>query len=155
MSVERFEPYLQPIRKSVTVSRPVSETFEVFTAGIARWWPLARYSINESRAKSCGIDPFVSGEVYEVREDGVRCPWGKVLVWEPPHRLVLSWHPGREPEEAQEVEVRFTGVEGSTRVDLEHRNWQKLGEAAAAARKSYDGGWEHVLGEAFVKACAA
>lgn len=155
MSVDRIEPYLEPLRKSVTVGRPVAVAFEVFTAGMARWWPLARYSISQARATSCGIDPFVGGEAYEVRDDGVRCTWGKVLAWDPPHRLVLSWHPGREPDLAQELEVRFSEAADATRVDLEHRGWQKLGEAAAASRESYSGGWEYVLKVAFVEACAA
>jgi uncharacterized protein YndB with AHSA1/START domain len=77
-----------------------------------------------------------------------------VLSWEPPRRFVLSWHPGREPETAQEVEVRFVAVPTGTRVELEHRGWQALGEAAAATRERYAGGWEHV-GEAFVNACGA
>src|SRR6185503_20128896 len=108
MSVEPIQPYLEPVRKSVTVARTPAEAFEVFTAGFARWWPLRTHSIAQERARTCGIDAWVGGEVYEVDDAGVRCAWGRVLAWEPPHRLVLSWHPGMEPEVAQEVELRFT-----------------------------------------------
>jgi len=153
-NVEPIEPYLEPLRKSVTVDRSVAEAFETFTAGLARWWPLERYSISQERAKTCGIEPRAGGEVYEIRDDGVRCVWGKVVAWDPPHRLVLSWHPGREPETAQEVEVRFTEASGKTRVELEHRGWQQLGDRAAASRESYAGGWDYVLGTAFAEACA-
>jgi uncharacterized protein YndB with AHSA1/START domain len=154
MTLDRIEPFLQPLRKSVTVARPPAEAFEIFTARMARWWPLAPYSMSQERAASCAIEPRPGGEVYEVRDDGVRCTWGRVLSWEPPRRFVLSWHPGREPETAQEVEVRFVAVPTGTRVELEHRGWQALGEAAAATRERYAGGWEHV-GEAFVNACGA
>lgn len=153
MTVRRIQPYLEPLRKSVTVSRSPAEAFEVFTAGIARWWPLERYSIAGARARSCVIEPRERGDVYEVDEDGVRHPWGRVLAWEPPHRLVMRWHPGREPEAAQEVEVRFVATAGGTRVELEHRGWQALGEAASEVRERYDGGWNQVVGERFARAC--
>ena len=66
----------------------------------------------------------------------------------------MSWHPGHEPESAQEVEVRFRETpDGTTLVELEHRDWAKLGGGAGEIRKGYDGGWAHVLGECFVKAC--
>jgi uncharacterized protein YndB with AHSA1/START domain len=68
-----------------------------------------------------------------------------VLEWDPPHRLVLSWRPGRPEEAAQEVEVRFHATDGATRVDLEHRAWAALGEDAAKLRGEYDTGWDGVL----------
>ena len=145
-------PSVEPVRVSVTVARPPDEAFEVFTAGIARWWPLRRISIGEARAASCAIEPRVGGEVYEVRDDGQRFPWGRVEVWDPPRRLVMSWHPGRALEVAQEVEVRFTPEGDGTRVDLEHRGWERLGDEAAAVRASYDGGWRSVLGTHFAGA---
>jgi uncharacterized protein YndB with AHSA1/START domain len=90
-----------------------------------------------------------------VRDDGRTFPWGKVKVWQPPSRLVMSWHPGRGPEVAQEVEIRFEAVENGTRVDLEHRDWARLGTEAELVRERYNGGWSEVLGRCFVDACAA
>jgi uncharacterized protein YndB with AHSA1/START domain len=153
-NVENITPYLEPIRKVVTVRRTPSEAFEIFTARLATWWPLARYSIHEQDAVSCGIEPRVGGEVYEVAKDGTRARWGVVLAWEPPTRLVLSWHPGRSPETAQEVEVRFVAVPEGTRVELEHRDWAKLGDRARQARANYEGGWAEVLDRRYVEACA-
>jgi uncharacterized protein YndB with AHSA1/START domain len=151
--VEPIAPYLEPLHKAVTVKRRPEEAFEVFTAGLARWWPLARYSISQERARSCAIEPFVGGAIYEVRDDGERCAWGRVLVWEPPRRFAVTWHPGRDPDTAQEVEVRFLAEGDATRVELEHRGWAKLGERAAETRESYAGGWDVVLGAHFVPAC--
>jgi uncharacterized protein YndB with AHSA1/START domain len=153
MSVEPIQPYLEPVRKKVVVQRTAADAFEVFTARLATWWPLHKFSIGQERARSCVLEPRVGGEVYEVGEDGVRSPWGRVLAWEPPHRLVLSWHPGFEPEAAQEVEVRFTPQGAGTLVELEHRGWAKLGARARDTRESYAGGWEAVLGEFFAGAC--
>ena len=83
--------------------------------------------------------------VYEVRDDGERIAWGWVLEWEPPRRFVMAWHPGSTAEQAQEVELRFTPVPDGTKVDLEHRKWEKLGEGASAAREGYNAGWETVF----------
>lgn len=155
MSVEPIAPYLEPLRKSVRVARPPAEVFSIFTAGIGRWWPLASHSLSRSRAVSCGIEPRVGGDVYELRDDGERYVWGSVLVWEPPARLVLRWHPGREPETAQEVELRFRAEGGGTVVELEHRGWASLGDKAREVREGYDQGWEVVLVQRFAAGAAS
>jgi uncharacterized protein YndB with AHSA1/START domain len=146
MNVERIETYIAPVRKSVRVARDAAGAFDLFTAGIHRWWPLGQYSISQARARSCVVEGRVGGELYEVRDDGERCPWGRVLVWDPPRRLVMTWHPGRAPGDAQEIEVRFSPAGDGTLVELEHRNWQALGEGAAQVRDRYDGGWNEVIG---------
>jgi uncharacterized protein YndB with AHSA1/START domain len=152
-NVEPIEPYLEPLCKSVTVSCSVEHAFEVFTGRIGSWWPLAQYSVGQDRARDCAIEPKVGGEVYEVRDDGERAPWGRVLAWEPPRRFAMTWHPGREADTAQEVEVRFEDTAEGTRVQLEHRGWAVLGEKARETRESYSGGWDHVFGECFAAAC--
>jgi uncharacterized protein YndB with AHSA1/START domain len=153
MSVERVDVDAAPLRLTVTVERPPLEAFHVFTAGMARWWPLRTHSVCRAHAVSCVIEPRAGGAVYEVQDDGQRHAWGRVLEWEPPQRLVLTWHPGRPAAVAQEVEVRFSAEGTGTRVDLEHRGWARLGAFGAEARKSYDGGWRTVLGTHFVQAC--
>lgn len=48
---------------------------------------------------------------YEVGEDESECDWGKVLVWNPPHQVVLAWqisgHWKFDPNLITEVEVKF------------------------------------------------
>ena len=122
-SVENIGPYIAPLRKSVVVRRAPAEAFEIFTGRLASWWPLSRYSIFQADAVTCAIEPRVGGEVFETSSDGARGTWGTVLVWEPPQRFAMSWHPGREAATAQEVEVRFVPVAEGTRVELEHRGW--------------------------------
>ena len=152
--VTSFASYFEPVRKSITVGCSPERAFSVFTAGFSRWWPLATHSLSQSRAIGCGIDPAVGGEVYEVRDDGERIAWGWVIEWEPPRRFVMAWHPGSTPEQAQEVELRFTPVGEGTKVDLEHRKWEKLGESASVAREGYNAGWETVFVQLFARACA-
>ena len=90
-------------------------------------------------------------------EDGSECEWGKVLVWEPPTRVVLGWQLDPDfkfdPNVVTEVEVRFIAEgEGGTRVELEHRNLERFGEHAAKVREAFEspGGWSGLL-ESFAK----
>jgi uncharacterized protein YndB with AHSA1/START domain len=133
------------VRKSLTVAAPPERAFEVFTARIGTWWPLDTHSIGEARARDAVLEGREGGAMYEVMEGGETAPWATVLAWEPPSRLVLSWHVNPEVP-ATEVEVRFTPEGDGTRVVLEHRGWERLGERAEAARDGYDGGWDFVLG---------
>jgi uncharacterized protein YndB with AHSA1/START domain len=78
---------------------------------------------------------------------------GHVRVWQPAERLIVSWEvsaewkPDPRPAVSSEVEVRFTAEAGGrTRVDLEHRNFERMGAAAGEKmRKDVDGGWPHLL----------
>jgi uncharacterized protein YndB with AHSA1/START domain len=135
----------EAVRKTITVDCPVDHAFETFTAGMARWWPLRTHSVGEERAESVEVEPRQGGRVIEHIAGGERSIWADVVVWEPPRRLVLSWYPGRGPDDATEVEVRFEPDGGRTRVELEHRGWDRLGARAGAARTSYDSGWTPVL----------
>lgn len=155
VAVEPFARFFEPLRKSVVVACEPVHAFGVFTERMGMWWPLTGYSLFRERAVNCAIEPHVGGEVFETKDDGERCVWGRVLEWAPPDRLVLSWHPGLSPEQAQEVEIRFTPVAGGTRVDLEHRKWHQLGDRAPGLRGSYDGGWESVLARFAAHACDA
>jgi len=155
MSVEPIGPFIGAIMKTVDVACEPERAFEVFTARMSRWWPLLKYSVGQAQARTCGIEPRVGGSVWEERDDGERSAWGTITVWEPPGRLAFTWHPGRDPETAQEVELRFHPIAGGTRVELEHRGWQKLGAQAARTREGYDTGWDDVLLRHYVPACAS
>ena len=134
------------VRKSVMVRCSVEEAFRVFSEGVATWWPLETHSVGERSAKTCVLEGRVGGRFFERQEDGREELWGTVTAWEPPQRLAFTWHPGRAESTAQEVAIRFTPVDGGTRVELEHRGWEKLGERAEEARNEYESGWDFVLG---------
>lgn len=138
---------IEAVRKSITVDAPPERAFRAFTEGIATWWPLATHSVGAEQAEHVVLEGKEGGRLYERLRSGEEHEWGVVGVWDPPSRLVFSWHPGRGPESAQEIEVRFTAEGASTRVDLEHRGWEQLGERGADMRRSYDSGWDTVLGQ--------
>lgn len=147
-----------PIHKTITVACPVERAFETFTDGIADWWPLPSHSVGGARAESVRFDSGAEGRLVERLSDGTDLVWGYVLAWEPPKRLVISWHPGEDSSrtrihEATEVEVTFTPKADGTRVDLVHRGWERLKERAAEARERYRTGWDPVLAR-YVEATA-
>jgi uncharacterized protein YndB with AHSA1/START domain len=90
------------------------------------------------------MEPRLGGAVYERWREGTE-NWGAVTVWEPPNRLVFSWHPGSDPVEATEVEVTFSPERDGTLVHLEHRGWERLGDRAPEVRAGYGDGWQGVL----------
>lgn len=143
--------YVEPVRKSVRVQAPPSRAFEVFTAGMTRWW-LPKHSINptESPIAEVVIEPWVGGRWYERGIDGSECDWGRVLLWEPPKRLVLAWQINAEirsdPEFVTEVEIRFDPKpSGVTEVILEHRHLERYGDAAPGLPNEIDRVWGILL----------
>jgi uncharacterized protein YndB with AHSA1/START domain len=140
-----------PVRKTLQVKAGQARAFEVFTTGMGRWWPPS-HSIGKSPQKDAVMEPRAGGRWFERGEDGTECDWGRVLVWEPPSRVVLAWQISAEwkfdPGLQTEVEVRFI-AEGPklTRVEFEHRNLERYGDKAEAVRKSIssDGGWPGLL----------
>lgn len=133
------------VRKEITVDAPLETAFRVFTQEIGSWWPLPTHSVFADRARSVEMEPRAGGQIVETSEAGEQSVWGTLTAWEPPHRVSFSWHPGRGPETAQEVEVTFAARGDGTLVRLVHTGWEKLGDAAEEQVRSYDGGWDHVL----------
>ena len=130
------------VRQSVTVDTDVAHAFRVFTEEFDSWWPRTHH-IGKSPMKRAVIEGRVNGRCYSEQEDGTDCDWGTVLVWDPPKRVVLAWQIthqwGYEPDltRASEVEVRFTPIErGATRVDLEHRHFERHGAGGALLRQA-------------------
>jgi uncharacterized protein YndB with AHSA1/START domain len=134
------------LRKSVTVAMPVERAFRLYTEGIATWWPIETHSVAAENAETAVFEGRGGGRLYERATNGEEHVWGTVLVWDPPRRVVHSWHPGRGEETAQEVELVFTPDGEGTRVELAHSGWERLGDRMAEVMASYDTGWDFVLG---------
>jgi hypothetical protein len=143
-----------PIRKSVVVRRKPEEAFSIFTERLSSWWPHKTHSLFKDKTASVVMEPRMGGKLYEVSDSGERKEWGTIVSWDPPRGFVATWHPGMDPANPTEVEMRFMAVPEGTRVDLEHRNWEKLGAKAAESREGYEKGWVGVFEESFVKGCA-
>jgi uncharacterized protein YndB with AHSA1/START domain len=154
------ETTIPTLRGRATVAMPVDEAFRFFTDSFGNWWP-AEYHIGRADMAGAVLEPREGGRWYERGVDGSECDWGRVLAWEPPHRLVVTWQiNGRwqfdpDPSHASEIEVRFTadGADQTT-VELEHRHIDRL----VAGQAIHDtilsgGGWTAIL-ETFAKGAA-
>jgi uncharacterized protein YndB with AHSA1/START domain len=150
---------IAPVRKQVTVTASQQRAFDWFTREMSRWWP-ATHSILRSPLKQYIVEPHAGGRWYAVAEDGSTGQAGYVIEWQPPRKLVLAWQIGGDwqfdPELITEVEVQFIAEsEAVTRVELEHRNLERMGERAAQMRGMVDapGGWSAIL-ESFRESAA-
>lgn len=128
-----------PVRRELVVPAPPATAFALFTAHLGSWWPLAGHSVFGAGATVA----FEGDEVVE-RLGDQRAVWAEVTSFDPPHSLELSWHPGGESSRATEVSVRFTDLDGSTKLSLEHRGWHRLAEPQHT-RDEYEQGWPKVL----------
>jgi uncharacterized protein YndB with AHSA1/START domain len=145
-----FDP--NSVRKVMNVEAPRPIAWRVFTAEMGTWWPLAHYKIGKANAVDAVLEPRVGGRWYERGEDGSTCDWGRVLVWEPPSRLMLTWDINAnwqfDPTLNTEIEVRFI-AEGDdrTRVELEHRRLDRFGPDRDRMRAIFEteGDWGRLL----------
>ena len=139
-------PRLDPVRHAVTVRLGAEDAWRLFTQEMDRWWPLQALSVFETDARRIEVEPREGGEIREIAGDGRTAHWASIVVWEPPGRLVLAWKPNADRSTPTEVEVRFTADGEQTRVELEHRGWERLGPDGDEARHTYATGWPGVLG---------
>jgi uncharacterized protein YndB with AHSA1/START domain len=137
------------IRHAVSVPVPPERAFVAFVEELGAWWP-REYTWSGDVLERIGMEPREGGLCTELGPHGFRCDWGRVLAYEPPHRLVFTWQigPSREPvpdpARATEVEVRF----GDGRVELEHRGFDRPGAGGEDYRAGLasDQGWPYMLG---------
>jgi uncharacterized protein YndB with AHSA1/START domain len=151
---------IAPVRKSIVVAATPLRAFEVFTSEMDKWWPKT-HNIGNAPIARCVMEPFVGGRWYNDLQDGSQVTVGHVRVWEPGQRFVVGWEinaqwkPDSRTQLASEVEVRFVREgENRTRVEVEHRNFERMGaEAGETMRNAVDDGWPGVL-ELFGQAIA-
>jgi uncharacterized protein YndB with AHSA1/START domain len=137
------------IRHQVVVEAPIERAFSVFTDDFGSFKPREHNMLGVDIAETV-FEPREGGHLYDRGVDGSECRWARVLAYEPPDRVVISWdidprwHIETDPAKTSEVEVRFIAeAPDRTRVELEHRNLDRHGEGWEAVREGVDsdGGW--------------
>jgi uncharacterized protein YndB with AHSA1/START domain len=137
------------VQLHVVVHAPIERAFRTFTNEFDRIKPREHNLLGVEIAETV-FEPRVGGHVYDRGVDGRECRWARVLAYEPPHRVVISWDISPQwqietnPERTSEVEIRFIAESADrTRVELEHRNLDRHGEGWQAERDAVrgDGGW--------------
>ncbi|PJJ72139.1 activator of Hsp90 ATPase-like protein [Diaminobutyricimonas aerilata] len=129
-----------PVRQSTIVRADRERTFDVFLDRLAEWWPLDPFSYGGSeRIARITVEHRTGGAVTEHWHDGSSREWGHLLDWAPPHGFTMTWNITGQPTE---VELRFTALpDGTTRVDLEHRGWDRLSAEELVAACALPGGY--------------
>jgi uncharacterized protein YndB with AHSA1/START domain len=142
------------IRHEIVVQAPVERAFSVFTNDFGRFKPREHNLLAVEIAETI-FEPRKGGHLYDRGIDGSECRWARVLAYEPPDRVVISWDIDprwqleTDPERTSEVEVRFIAEAADrTRVELEHRNLDRHGDGWESVREGVDseGGWPLYLG---------
>ena len=144
---------LAPLLREVLVDADRTLAFEVFTRRIGAWWPLGSHSVHGAAASVAFDGEGVGARIVESLAGAEDAVWGTVTRWDPAEAVAFTWHPGRGPDDASAVSVRFEDAGGKTLVRLEHTGWEVYGEQAAAARTEYGQGWPVVL-DAYAAAAA-
>ena len=137
------------VRQQIVVAAPIEHAFRVFTEQFDRIKPRDHNLLRVPIAQTI-FEPRVGGHVYDRGVDGSECRWARVLAFEPPHRVVISWditphwQVETDPARTSEVEIRFVAEAADrTRVELEHRHLERHGEGWEAVRGGVasDTGW--------------
>jgi uncharacterized protein YndB with AHSA1/START domain len=143
------QPSASTVVHSVVVDAPIDKAFKVFTEDFGQFKPPEHNMLGVDIAATV-FEPRVGGHLYDRGVDGSECRWGRVLAYEPPHRVVVSWDIGptwqieSDPDKTSEFEVRFVAeTPERTKVELEHRNLDRHGEGWEGVREGVDGeqGW--------------
>lgn len=144
---------IAPLRYSFEVECSVEHAFDVWTARTSTWWPKGS-TMSHADGLEVIFEGRTGGRVFERTPNGEEIDWGAITVWEPPRRLGYLWHIATDVASATEVEIRFSELgDEKTRVEIEHRGWEKLGERGPGWRDTNRGGWEGTL-PFYVAACA-
>jgi uncharacterized protein YndB with AHSA1/START domain len=137
------------IRHEVVVEAPIERAFSVFTKEFGSFKPPEHNMLGVDIAETV-FELREGGHVYDRGVDGSECRWARVLAYEPPNRVVISWDISprwqieTDLEKTSEVDVRFVPeTPDRTRVELEHRNLDRHGDGWEAVREGVDGdaGW--------------
>jgi uncharacterized protein YndB with AHSA1/START domain len=142
---------MSSIQTEIVVDATPDRAFRMFTEKMATWWP-AEHHIAKAAMKTVVMERRANGRWFEVGIDGSETNWGRVLVWDPPRRVVLAWQLTAEwqfdSKFETEVEVKFVPAgKSQTRVTLEHRNLERYGAKEEGVRKAVgsEGGWALTL----------
>ncbi len=137
------------VRSSIVVEAPIERAFRVFTEDFGSFKP-PEHNLLDVKIAETVFEPREGGHLYDRGVDGSECRWARVLTYEPPDRVVISWDINvhwqieTDLEKTSEVEVRFVSeTPGRTRVELEHRNLDRHADGWEGVREGVggDGGW--------------
>jgi len=143
------QPTATVVRRTITVDAPIERAFAVFTERFGDFKPPEHNMLGVPIAETV-FEHHVGGHIYDRGTDGTECRWARVLAFEPPDRVVVSWDISpywqieTDLDHTSEVEIRFIAeTPQRTRLELEHRNIDRHGPGWEGVRDGVadDAGW--------------
>jgi hypothetical protein len=134
----------EPLRIAFDVRCPRTHAFRVWTANISQWWP-TDHTVTGMSDVDIVLEPKVGGRIFERTAAGAVHEWGEVTVWDPPARLGYLWHLRQDRADATVVDIVFHDHGTSTRIEISHDGWERLGGKGPDLRERNLGGWTTLL----------
>jgi uncharacterized protein YndB with AHSA1/START domain len=133
----------EPIVHEFTVTCAPERAFALWAERTSLWWPPG-HSVSGA-PDAVVFEPRAGGRIFERAPGGEEHDWGEVRVWQPPRRLVYTWHLRQDRADATEVEITFTAAGEGTAVAIVHRGWERLGARGPGLRERNIRGWAGLL----------
>ena len=130
------------IQKSILLRCPPDEAFHLFTVRISEWWPKT-HRLTKDPESELFLEP--AGRFWERSREGREIELGRVLTWEPPHRLALDFYIGTNVAQPTALEVTFTSENEGTRVTVHHRSKPESEDLWTLRAPVFERSWEAVL----------
>jgi len=128
------------IRHETAVPVAIDQAFHFFADRIGDWWPVentfARVEGISGSLVSISIDTQSGGRWFERLNDGRTLSWGRVVAYDRPNHLTLTWQiaadgrPEPDSQRASTVDVSFTETAVGTNVVIVHRDFERHGPEA-------------------------
>ena len=147
---------IEPLRLSYEIDCPPDHAFDGLddaTVDVVAEGPLG---LGRPRHASCMLEPRLGGRIFERTAGRQRDRLGRDHRVGPaaPPRLPLA-HRRATRDDATDVELTFVDLgDGTTRLDIVHSGWERLGDEGVAWREANTGGWSALI-PSFVAAAEA
>ena len=137
---------------SFVVACSIEHAFDTWTGRASTWWP-KEHTVSHEQGVEIVFEPRVGGRIYERTPGGREIDWGEIVEWDRPRRLRYLWHIATDPAHATDVEIVFRELpDATTRVEIEHGGWDRLGEIGPRWREANHAGWDGTL-PAYTDSC--
>ncbi|HEV2141655.1 MAG TPA: SRPBCC domain-containing protein [Candidatus Dormibacteraeota bacterium] len=136
---------IEPLRISFEIACSPDHAFSTWTRRATSWWP-PEHTVSHEPGAEIVFEPRTGGRIFERTRQGREIAWGEIVEWDPPRRLRYQWHIATDPAHATDVEIVFRELpDSTTRVEIEHGGWDRLGEIGQPWRDANQAGWDGVL----------
>lgn len=136
---------IEPITISLELACSADHAFDTFTQKTEVWWP-REHTVSADPKADIVLEPKLGGRLFERTSAGEVHEWGEITTWEPKRRFCYTWHIHWDASDATDIEITFTDTGGaSSRVDIVHSGWERLGGDGERWVKRNRAGWDGIL----------